>query len=279
MRDSTKEILYMLLWMTEHVCRPRMQHVGESYETWAWRNGYLHDLERLQARRLLRGTGQGHRMRNLAVTATGRGALHGRRDPEAEWQRPWDGIWRLVTFDVQATDESGRKALRRFLTRHHFGCFQRSVWITPDPVEPLLGELRRFGTDPCRLVVLEAKCLDGHPATRIAQSSWRFDLVQAAYERYRTVLETCSPLGFGDGPCNPSARAWLQRERLAWLEAVEMDPLLPYALVPENYLGRAMWEARRGTLEGLTSWWLDGDRAGATPSAATTATGESPRVF
>ena len=41
---------------------------------------------------------------------------------------------------------------------------------------------------------------------------------------------------------------WAATERLAWLAAVTVDPLLPERLLPAEYLGRESWRRRKEVL-------------------------------
>lgn len=49
--------------------------------------------------------------------------------------RPWDGYWRVVFYDVAEAERKLRERLRHELKRLDFKYLQKSVWLTPFPVE------------------------------------------------------------------------------------------------------------------------------------------------
>lgn len=49
--------------------------------------------------------------------------------------RKWDGYWRVVIYDIPEKDYLLRDRLRQELKKLGFKFVQRSVWITPQPVE------------------------------------------------------------------------------------------------------------------------------------------------
>jgi len=54
-RAKTEELLYLLLWTAETISRPTWRNLTESFEGWAYRNGLLRQLQRLEKRRWLDG--------------------------------------------------------------------------------------------------------------------------------------------------------------------------------------------------------------------------------
>jgi DNA-binding transcriptional regulator PaaX len=41
---------------------------------------------------------------------------------------------------------------------------------------------------------------------------------------------------------------WLREEQKAWMEVMSVDPLLPESLLPQGYLGQAVWNERVHTM-------------------------------
>jgi DNA-binding transcriptional regulator PaaX len=54
--------------------------------------------------------------------------------------QPWDGKWRIVGFDVKEKERNIRNVLRESLKLSGFGMLQRSLYISPLPVESLVEE-------------------------------------------------------------------------------------------------------------------------------------------
>lgn len=68
----------------------------------------------------------------------------------------WDGLWRIVIFDIKEKQRIKREALRGLLKRLEFYPLQRSVWVSPyecrDEVQ-LLKDFFGFGDDELKLIV------------------------------------------------------------------------------------------------------------------------------
>ena len=155
-----KEGAYLALWLLDWICRPRMSLVGDTFESWASRNGYLRHIQQLENLRLAERHTTTKAAPPVCITQEGRRILTGDRDPELHWERRWDGRWHLLTFDLPAYDHTRRKSLYRLLQSHHFGCFQKSVWVTPDSPDATLAQLRGTEPDPNQVLVLEARTLE-----------------------------------------------------------------------------------------------------------------------
>lgn len=50
-------------------------------------------------------------------------------------QRKWDGMWRLVAFDIPEKSANARQSFRRALSRLGLVQVQRSLWASPFPCE------------------------------------------------------------------------------------------------------------------------------------------------
>src|SRR5437867_5761433 len=101
MQSKTEELLYLLLWTCEGLVRPTFRNLTDSFESWAYRNGFNRQLTELERRTLVESSPRGHESSDRVLRLTEAGRLHalGGRDPEACWLQNWDGIWRLVLFD------------------------------------------------------------------------------------------------------------------------------------------------------------------------------------
>lgn len=177
--------------------------------------------------------------RIVQLTAAGRLAALGGRDPERQWQRPWDGRWRMALFDVPEVKRALRVRLWRKLRALHFGCLQNSVWVTPDPVAPIRETLAGTPLNVETLTLMEARPCGGESTAALVQGAWDFARINRNYQRYLDVL--------GSEPKEPATRPWrnwFEVEWKAWTKAVRDDPLLPAALLPAGYLGQEAWRRR-----------------------------------
>jgi phenylacetic acid degradation operon negative regulatory protein len=244
MHSKTEEFLNLLLWTAEVLMRPTFRNLTDSYESWAYRQGLMKRVSRLEQQRMLeRDTwSSGDRLYRL----TERGRLHalGGREPKTRWSREWDGRWRLILFDVPTTRNTHRAHLCRYLRDKAFGYLQKSVWITPDLLEEERQILTGGKTNVETLILLEARPCAGESDTEIVAGAWDFEGINARYDRFMKILEA-RPLG--DIQSQGAAKGllrWAITEREAWLDAVTHDPLLPERLLPSGYLGQKAWQRR-----------------------------------
>ena len=244
MRAKTEDLLHLLLWTAETLARPTFRNLTTSFEGWAYRNGLLRQLQRLEKQRWLEGQSRPAGDRLHRLTEAGRLQALGGRDPEAHWRRRWDGRWRLILFDVPEARSSARNRLRRYLRDRGFGYLQNSVWLTPDPVTELRDLLADGPVDVESLLLLEARPCAGESDAQIVAGAWDFVAINARYARHQQLL-SLRPRGrvSTEAAAKPFHR-WLREEREAWMDAQWHDPLLPASLLPEEYAGRRAWEAR-----------------------------------
>lgn len=180
----------------------------------------------------------------IRLTAAGRITASGGRDPDARWQRMWDGRWRLVLFDVPETAKQRRESLRRTLRRCGFGYLQNSAWISPDPLEVGLRDAADAVIDAETLSTVEARPCAGETDAQIVSGAWDFKSINRRYELYVELLNSRP----SQVASRASKRSWLSAEWRAWRLALGADPLLPERLLPDGYLGREAWKRRNEVL-------------------------------
>jgi phenylacetic acid degradation operon negative regulatory protein len=244
MHVKSEELLYVLLWTAETLSRPTWRNLAGSFEGWAYRNGLLRQLQRLEKRHWLESHPgrSGDRMHRL--TEAGRLQALGGRDPDARWRRHWDGRWRLVIFDVPETRRRTRNRLRHYLQCRGFGYLQNSVWITPDPVHEERALLAHGPVDVESLILLEAHPCAGESDTEIVTGAWDFADINSRYAKHQEILSR-RPVGrVGTKVAAKVFHRWLREEREAWKGVMERDPLLPESLWPPGYAGREAWRRR-----------------------------------
>ena len=78
----------------------------------------------------------------------------------------WDGIWRIVIWDVPEERKTARNALRALLRRLGFAAIQQSVWVVPWPCRGEVTFIReQFSLGPS-LLYLESSVIDGEQHLR-----------------------------------------------------------------------------------------------------------------
>jgi phenylacetic acid degradation operon negative regulatory protein len=243
MKPKTQELLYRLLWVGDMAARPTFRNLTDSFEAWAYRNGFQRQLAALEQQQLIETKQEPAGGRLHRLTEAGRLAVLGPRDSFARWKRRWDGKWRMVLFDVPQHRASERVRLRRSLAERGFGYLQNSVWITPDP---LTGEREALGNDEVdveSLILLEASPCAGERNEDIVAGAWDFEAISDRYERHGRILDRF-PRHPAAGETAKEWHRWLREERLAWNEVMRLDPLLPECLHPNGYPGVKAYRRR-----------------------------------
>lgn len=243
LKPKTEEFLYFLLWSAEQLTRPSFRNLNESFESWAYRNGFLHQVAVLEKKRFIERKSTSE-TRAYRLTAQGRLHALGGRDPKVQWSRAWDGRWRLVLFDLPTTQNAQRNRLRRYLRERGFGYLQNSVWITPDPLDEEAQLMRGEKIDVESLILFEARPCAGESHAEIVGGAWDFDRINERYRSHLKILADKPNAKLENKAQALALRRWAEGERAAWKEAVDSDPLLPRRLLPPGYLGQRAWQRR-----------------------------------
>ncbi len=246
MQPKTEEFLYILLWTLDTAMRPTFRNLDASFEEWAYRNGFLRQIHKLEAEGYLqKRTQSGRDARIYRLTARGRLHALGGRDPESEWARPWDGQWRMVLFDIGEKESGNRDRLRRYLRSRGFGCLQLSVWVSPHPLDTENAALKGVAPDVGSLILLDAKPAAGESDAEIVRAAWDFDEINKRYAAVLALLDSRPREALRSAADAQRLRQWADHERAAWLRAAAADPLLPRVLWPSGYTGERAWRRRK----------------------------------
>lgn len=241
MHPKTELFLYHLQWTAEQILFPTWRNLNETFEGWAHRGGFLRQVQRLEAAGFLERHPEknGHRLYRL--TERGRLAALGGRDPLSAWESAWDGRWRFVSYDVSVTHNATRRSLRRHLTGAGFGCLQGSLWISPRPLPNAIRELCRKEkeNDLHTLVAIEGIPLGGVDDRSLVLSAWNFSKITKLWKMELDVLANYPKAGTA-----AEILKWAAVEQRIWQRVIQVDPLLPSALLPPNYPGKETWKKR-----------------------------------
>lgn len=242
---KTKLLLIQMLWGAGKVMRPSYRKLDEGFEAWAYRNGLLKQIYRLEAEGLIESQpGPYDSSRVHRLTDAGRVAALGGRDPEACWKRKWDRKWRLFLFDIPESERIDRQRLTRALAAMGCGCMQGSVWVSPFRAPGVDDAVGEDGSDCSHLMILEADSRGPEVDRRMAAAAWDFVKINSRYGDYLKVVE-----GLGSVADTPDGLVrWGEKENESWLAAVRLDPLLPSGLLPKDYLGKRAWRERKKAL-------------------------------
>jgi DNA-binding transcriptional regulator PaaX len=245
MKPQTELLLYMLAWGGGKLLTPSIRYQTMGFEEWAYRNGFLSRIQRLEAQGFLeKHPAEGSMKAFSRLTDAGMRVAMGGRNPERTWDLEWDRRWRLFLFDMPAKEHALRKALLRTLHGCGCGCLQNSVWISPVLPEELRSLLDTTDSRPGSLILLEAESRGETMDRMMVDDAWDFECVEEAYDELSAVL--------GQLPTEPDPQklqAWARSEMEAWKKVVATDPFLPRMLCPQGYSGFQVWINRQQTLK------------------------------
>ena len=161
----------------------------------------------------------------LKLTNTGKKHLQ-RNFNLLNWQsKKWDKQWRLVIFDLPVKKNYLRNRLREKLKTLGFGCWQKSIYISPydltaDMVE-FLKEKKLLGY----AWALTAKHEYLTNPQKLANQVWRLEKLNGQYQQLYQKLKKAKKV----------KRALYD----AYLDLLLKDPLLPKELLPQPW-----WETK-----------------------------------
>jgi len=240
-----------MLWGVTHFTRPMSMMYFDTFDMWARRHGLDTELERLEKRRLLKWKRAGLTRRVPELSEKALRRLGGTLNPEEAWERPWDGFWRIVCFDIPESQRAQRKQLRNLLKKARFGYMQRSFWVSPDAQVRLLKTLHSLTPDPGTIIAMESRTIQGRGDCDIVQSAWRHEELRRLHRDHLDLLKQRPKGRWRQNPTWPDLAAWLEIELESWREISLLDPLLPSTLIPGNYLGKKVWDHRTKALATL----------------------------
>ncbi len=232
-------MLDVFAWGMETLTRPTLQNLLAGYDEFEHRRQVDRLLHRLQQRKLVARSRTG---RQVFYRLTAAGAKRLPVDsPHRAWDRKWDRVWRVFTFDVPEARRKDRVRLWQALRAHKLGLLQRSVWIWPHNVEPILASIIEAEGVPECFCGFEVRRLFLCSDREVVESSWDFEEIGRHHRSYlqQLVATTGSLDRVGThAELAAAARTECQAYRLAFF----FDPLLPRALWPRRYAGPAVHE-------------------------------------
>ncbi|HYT60892.1 MAG TPA: hypothetical protein VEL06_12020 [Haliangiales bacterium] len=252
--ETTKAFLELLFWSLDKLSRPSFANLTESFEAWEYSVKIKPQLKRLARSGYVTLEGRGP-AGTVKFTERGRLAALGGVDPATRWRRNWDGKWRLLIFDLPASQTELRTRLWRWLRSRRFGYLQQSVWISPDPVDDTLLPLKHLKLSPESFTIIEGEPVPPDHDRDLVQAAWDFAAINRLYIKAIGLYEAAPEWSESARPSLLQRQHWLVNQRQAWLEAVSLDPLLPQRLWPDGYQGRRAFEFRTAAFGRIAKGW------------------------
>lgn len=147
-------------------------------------------------------------------------------------QQKWDGLWRIVIFDIKEKDKKIRESLRYKLTSLGFGMWQKSVYVTPFNVAKDLKQyLITNGLEDLACVLIAKHLFVGN-IKDLACRIWKLDLLN---EQYKNLIDEwkINKSKLSNKELISKAKEYYSK----YLDIVINDPFLPEELLPSYWVG------------------------------------------
>lgn len=161
------------------------------------------------------------------LTLTNHKGILVERFPLIKLRDKWDGKFRVVIFDIEEVNKRRRDFLRNKLKELGFGMWQRSVWVSPLPIEKEFKEFlkeQKLLTAVHILTIPKEDCGNLH---MFADKIWKIEEVNKAYKEWIKALKE---------KIRNKGRAYKQLKEQFW-EILLKDPFLPRIFLPEDWAG------------------------------------------
>lgn len=144
--------------------------------------------------------------------------------------RPWDGKWRIAVYDVPEKDRYTREKCRKLLGHFGFASLHPSVYLSPfDTFERVRSELAQNGL-LSSVFLMMGDSSDLGDSQVLAGRLWQLTTLAMNYQhlirRFQIVMGQQLP---------EKKRLGLRRVRSDFIRLVASDPLLPVALLPQDW--------------------------------------------
>lgn len=140
--------------------------------------------------------------------------------------KPWKGLWTVVSFDIPESQSKTRKSIRQQLLQIGFAQWQKSVYVSPHDISDDLNEIIKANNLQNLVVSMIAKRILAGDDWEFAKSLFKIDKIAAGYQE---VVITA-----GKDINQQKFRYLMDR----YFEILSSDPFLPIGLGPKNGYGR-----------------------------------------
>lgn len=144
-------------------------------------------------------------------------------------REPWDGKWRILSYEIPEKKRELRDKLRRVVAGWGLGPWHRSFWLTPHPIVANLRELVSQKEEEQYVQAFESDHVFGDRKILI-EKVWE---VSALDKKYRELFKKWHDLLSGEGEKSEK----LTRVVDMYIDVLRTDPGLPKELVGETWIG------------------------------------------
>ncbi|MDD5585191.1 MAG: PaaX family transcriptional regulator C-terminal domain-containing protein [Candidatus Omnitrophica bacterium] len=96
----------------------------------------------------------------------------------------WDGVWRLLVYDIPEKERNKRDALRNYLKQFGFGKIQGSCWVSPYDLSAQLHEFCERERILRYICLYEGKFFAGKSIDILVEETWSLNAINAEYKEF-----------------------------------------------------------------------------------------------
>lgn len=139
-------------------------------------------------------------------------------------KRKWDKKWRILIYDIPETRRINRDSLRKKVYAIGFGKLQKSVYISPFPIENDLMDFLEKNNLKENAIFLISETIYAGGEKKIAEAIWRLTKIN---EKYKEIIKRIEKL---------NKKGELEEIKKDFLETLLQDPFLPDDLIEGEWL-------------------------------------------
>ena len=202
------------------------------------RDSFRSAAYRLRKKGLIVTKGVGDGAVSLALAPAASDRLSPVHKPGRIWKRGWAGDWFLLVYDVPEANQTYRNELRGFLRRMRMGRFQKSVWVSPWDIRPEFDDLVNAAGIRRYAELFRSRSVLGRSPLDIVEASWDMEDLHQAQSWFIGVCRRNLDILLSQRLDKADLEMLAREEMSAYVQVMEMDPLLPEELHPASYLGQ-----------------------------------------
>jgi len=145
--------------------------------------------------------------------------------------KPWDGYWRIIAYDIPEKFKNIRYLLQQELSTLGFGMIQKSVYISPHDIAEDLQEYLESNNLRDFAAVMVAKRVFGKSNQALAWEVWNLEQLEKKYEQW---IENSQDIRQKKDKTHQQFSKLQNR----FIELLYQDPFLPKGLCPNNWVGQ-----------------------------------------
>ena len=144
--------------------------------------------------------------------------------------KPWDGYWRIIAYDVPEKYKKTRYLLQQELQTLGFGMMQKSIYISPHDLAEDIQEYLESNHLSDFAFVSVAKRIFGKSNRVLAWEVWNLEKLEEKYEEWienSQIFRQKKNRDFQD----------FKKLQDDFIFLLQKDPFLPKSLLPDSWIG------------------------------------------